>query len=49
MLFNSSVRVRVRNEFEAKRTRACDVRAAEIKVCECACVRPKKPSQLTLC
>ena len=31
----------------AKRTRACDVRAAENRVCECACVRGKKSSQLT--
>ena len=29
-------------EFWAKRTRACDVRAAENRVCECACVRGKK-------
>ena len=35
--------------FWAKCTRACNVRAAEIEVCECACVRPKNPSQLTLC
>ena len=35
--------------FWAKRTSACDLRAAEIEVCECACVRPKNPSQLTLC
>ena len=33
----------------AKRTRACDVRAAKIRVCECACVRGKKSSQLTVC
>ena len=33
----------------AKRTRACDVRAAENRVCECACVRGKKSSQLTDC
>ena len=33
----------------AKRTRACDVRAAENQVCECACVRGKKSSQLTDC
>ena len=33
----------------AKRTRACDVRAAENRVCECACVRDKKSSQLTVC
>ena len=33
----------------AKRTRACDVRAAENRVCECACVRGKKSSQLTVC
>ena len=45
--FAKNVRVRVRNEFWAKRT--CDVRAAQIKVCECPCVRPKNPSQLTLC
>ena len=32
----------------AKRTRACDVRAAENRVCECACVRGKKSSQLTV-
>ena len=31
----------------AKRTRACDVRAAENRVCECACVGGKKSSQLT--
>ena len=31
----------------AKCTRACDVRAAENRVCECACVRGKKSSQLT--
>ena len=31
-----------------KRTRACDVRAAENRVCECACVRGKKSSQLTV-
>ena len=36
------------NQILAKRTRACDVRAAEIRVCECACVRGKKSSQLTL-
>ena len=34
-------------ELWAKRTRACDVRAAENRVCECACVRGKKSSQLT--
>ena len=34
-------------EFWTKRTRACDVRAAENRVCECACVRGKKSSQLT--
>ena len=32
----------------AKRTRACDVRAAENLVCECACVRANKSSQLTV-
>ena len=32
----------------AKRTRACDVRAAENRVCECPCVRGQKSSQLTL-
>jgi hypothetical protein len=32
----------------AKRTRACDVRAAENRVYECACVRGKKSSQLTV-
>jgi hypothetical protein len=32
-----------------KRTLACDVRAAEDWVCECACVRGKKSSQLTVC
>ena len=47
--FAINVRVRVRNEFWAKRTRACDVRAAENPVCECACVRGKKSSQLTDC
>ena len=31
----------------AKCTRACDVRAAENRVCECACVRGQKSSQLT--
>ena len=31
-----------------KRTRARDVRAAENRVCECACVRGKKLSQLTV-
>ena len=36
-------------EFWAKRTRACDVRAAENRVCECACVRSKNSSQLTAC
>ena len=35
------------NQILAKRTRACDVRAAENQVCECACVRGKKSSQLT--
>ena len=32
----------------AKRTRACDVRAVENRVCECACVRGKNSSQLTV-
>ena len=36
-------------KFWAKRTRACDVRAAKNRVCECACVRGKKSSQLTVC
>ena len=35
-------------KFWAKRTRACDVRAAESRVCECACVRGEKSSQLTV-
>ena len=47
--FAINVHVRVRNEFWAKRTRACDVQAAENRVCECACVRGKKSSQLTVC
>ena len=37
------------NQILTKRTRACDVRAAENPVCECACVRGKKSSQLTVC
>jgi hypothetical protein len=32
----------------AKRTRACDVRAAENRVCECAFVRGKNSSKLTV-
>ena len=36
-------------EFWVKRTRACDVCAAENGVCECACVRGKNSSQLTVC
>ena len=32
----------------AKCTRACDVRAVENQVCECACVGGKKSSQLTV-
>jgi hypothetical protein len=43
------VRVRVRLDFGEKCTRACDVRAAEIEVCEFACARPRNLSQLTLC
>ena len=32
----------------AKHTRACDVRAAKIAVCERACMRAENPSQLSL-